>query len=401
MEIPAGFFNVSFNKAMAFGYRTEDVDDFVTNALQITRDLQGENETLQQKLEVPASNLENYREEEDSLRSALIGAQKLGDSILKDSRQKAEKIIHDAEERAAKINSDAATAVDKQSYELEQLQAQTVDFKEKLFALYRTHLDIIKNIPAEYDRGSRPRAKTPPPAQPAAATSQPDEAEEESTAHRQAPVEMPREEHYDEQASAEYAPEYAPEYTHELTESYHAETEYGYSQPQGEAPVAGGGVAIREAEEDYFDSPFVEEDPDSDKLFTVQPTYTQQYDDLPEQQPQTAPVKTSQPVEEDDIDDDTAVYHAPPRKAAVEPHPFATPPMVQLEFDTGDYDEYDDDEFAAEKKLLREANLNRIPYLDDDDEDDFAVQLTSKKKPVVSQKFGVLKFGDSFDLQDD
>lgn len=396
MEIPAGFFNVSFNKAMAFGYRTEDVDDFVTNALQITRDLQGENETLQQKLEVLASNLENYREEEDSLRSALIGAQKLGDSILKDSRQKAEKIIRDAEERAAKISADAATALDKQQYELEQMQAQTVDFKEKLFALYRTHLDIIKNIPAEYDRGSRPRAKTPPPVQPAAATPRQEGAEDEPTAHRQAPEEMPREAHYDEQASAKYAPEYTPEYTHKQSETYHQEVKYDYSQPDGEDTVTGGGIATEE--EEYFDSPFVEEDPDSDKLFTVQPTYTQQYDDTPTPSPQTAHIK--QPPLPDE-EDDTAVYHAPPRRAAEEPHPFATPPMVQLEFDTGDYDEYDDDEFAAEKKLLREANLNRIPYLDDDDEDDFAVQLTSKKKPVVSQKFGVLKFGDSFDLQDD
>ncbi|MEG0753522.1 MAG: DivIVA domain-containing protein, partial [Angelakisella sp.] len=62
MEIPAGFFNVSFNKAMAFGYRTEDVDEFVTQALHIARELQEENEALQQKLEILASNLENYRE---------------------------------------------------------------------------------------------------------------------------------------------------------------------------------------------------------------------------------------------------------------------------------------------------------------------------------------------------
>ena len=30
MEIPESFFDVSFNKAVAFGYKTEDVDEFVT-----------------------------------------------------------------------------------------------------------------------------------------------------------------------------------------------------------------------------------------------------------------------------------------------------------------------------------------------------------------------------------
>lgn len=394
MEIPAGFFNVSFNKAMAFGYRTEDVDDFVTNALQITKELQGENETLQRKLEVLASTLENYREEEDSLRSALIGAQKLGDSILKDSRQKAEKIIRDAEECAAQINSDSATAQDKQQYELEQMQAQTVDFKEKLFALYRTHLDIIKNIPADYDRGSRPRAKTPPPAQPAAAPPQEEAPVDEPAVDYQTPVDLPQGSRYDKQSSAEYTHEYAVEQPATYVET--VADDYSVPEPEPEPLVFYEEIATEEPEEDYFDSPFVEDDPDSDKLFTVQPPYAQKYDASEEPEEAVAVVEAPQPIEEDD----PPVYHAPPRRVD-EPHPFTTPPMVQLEFDTGNYDEYDDDEFAAEKKLLREANLNRIPYLDDDDEDDFAVQLTSKKKPVVSQKFGVLKFGDAFDLRDD
>lgn len=431
MEIPAGFFNVSFNKAMAFGYRTEDVDEFVTRALHIIKEQQEENEVLGRKLEVLASSLENYREEEDSLRSALIGAQKLGDSILKDSRQKAQKILLDAEEHAAQITAAAETAVDKQQYELEKVQVEAAGFKEKLFALYRTHLDIIKNIPAEYDREEKPRGKAPSVAQPVdPEPTQGQEGREELSGPR-----------HDDQSPAAYAPGYsAPPLEKQTTAPKEV---YPQKGTYPEQPRPNPEPAPQE-EEDYFESPFVVEEPDSDKPFTSpqpyqdsasydqeayneepydqEPTPPQSYEEAPydnhsftqqleepgqygEGEPGYTPRQPyddqlEPPVASQQQEDDIAVYHAPPRRRE-EQNPFATPPMVQLEFDTGSYDEYEEDEFAAEKKLLREGNLNRIPYLDDDDEDDFAVPLTSKKKPVVSQKFGVLKFGDAFDLRDD
>ena len=103
MVVPEKFFEVEFNKAMAFGYRTEDVDEFVTKAIEIIKGLQEENRELNEKMAVLAQSLEKYREDEESLRSALIGAQKLGDSILKDSRSKAEVILRDATTNADRI----------------------------------------------------------------------------------------------------------------------------------------------------------------------------------------------------------------------------------------------------------------------------------------------------------
>ena len=40
MVVPEKFFDIEFNKAMAFGYRTEDVDEFVTKAIEIIKALQ-------------------------------------------------------------------------------------------------------------------------------------------------------------------------------------------------------------------------------------------------------------------------------------------------------------------------------------------------------------------------
>ena len=88
MLIPDNFFEVEFSKAMAFGYKTEEVDEYLSKAWEIIRAQQQELSTLQEKMEVLAGSLEKYREDEESLRSAIIGAQKLGDSILKDSKNK-------------------------------------------------------------------------------------------------------------------------------------------------------------------------------------------------------------------------------------------------------------------------------------------------------------------------
>lgn len=54
MKIPEEFFDIAFGKSVAFGYRTEDVDEFVTKAIQIIKELNEENEDLQKKMEVLA-----------------------------------------------------------------------------------------------------------------------------------------------------------------------------------------------------------------------------------------------------------------------------------------------------------------------------------------------------------
>ena len=149
MEIPESFFDVSFNKAVAFGYKTEDVDEFVTKALRLIKELQEENEVLQEKMTVLATSLEKYREEEDSLRSALIGAQKLGDSVVREAKAKAQQIEEDANARAALIVENAKKEIERQQQGYVRLQREVATFKAKLQLLYKQHLELISSIPAD------------------------------------------------------------------------------------------------------------------------------------------------------------------------------------------------------------------------------------------------------------
>lgn len=168
MVVPEKFFEVEFNKAMAFGYRTEDVDEFVTKAIEIIKALQAENQELTEKLGVLAQSLEKYREDEESLRSALIGAQKLGDSILKDSRSKAEVILRDATTNADHIIEEAHARLEREKAEFERLKAEVATFREGLFDLYKSHIDQISKLPHKDKPAAQhiPAQKVPKPIEP-------------------------------------------------------------------------------------------------------------------------------------------------------------------------------------------------------------------------------------------
>ncbi len=191
MVLPDNFFDVEFGKAMAFGYKTEDVDEFVTRAIETIKAQQEEIEVLQDKLGVLAASLEKYREEEDSLRSALIGAQKLGDSILKDSKSKAEVILRDATVQANHIIEEAHVRLEREKAEYAAVKAEVSGFREKLIAMYKTHIDQIAKIP--YQPKARDAAEeTPEEAVPPVQAQEPREEAPAAQAPRTRAAEAPR-----------------------------------------------------------------------------------------------------------------------------------------------------------------------------------------------------------------
>jgi len=141
--------NVNFRKANFGGYRAEDVEAFI-DEVQLSYDtLLRENAELVKKLEILAAKLEEYQSEEDSIRSALMNAQKVGDASLRDAKHKAEIILKDATIKAEKIVANAQAEVLHERDIIERMQRDIADFKSKLLRVYREHLTLINNIPTE------------------------------------------------------------------------------------------------------------------------------------------------------------------------------------------------------------------------------------------------------------
>lgn len=96
------------------GYKIQDVDDFLEEAADSMEHLQKENEELIRKLEVLADRIQEYRNDEDSIRSALLTAQKSADRILKEATEQKETIVVDARQQAEdmlRLSHDKSVAI--------------------------------------------------------------------------------------------------------------------------------------------------------------------------------------------------------------------------------------------------------------------------------------------------
>ena len=73
--------SVTFEKALR-GYRAEDVDAFFEQTAAGVDQLIAEKEDIEKKLYILAQKVEEYRADEDTLKSALLNAQRLGENVI-------------------------------------------------------------------------------------------------------------------------------------------------------------------------------------------------------------------------------------------------------------------------------------------------------------------------------
>ena len=160
---PNDILNKRFDRAAVGGYRADDVNAFMLSISDYLEDVIAEKEDLQNKLIVLADKLEEYRSDEESMRSALIGAQKLGDNIVKDSKEKADKIVSDAnneseaiirnaKNESTKITHEAKLKLETENYAINKLQREVAKFKKQILALYQQQIELIGAIP--YDEAN-------------------------------------------------------------------------------------------------------------------------------------------------------------------------------------------------------------------------------------------------------
>ncbi len=167
---PNEIHNKQFDKGMS-GYRIDDVVSYLADVANYVEGLLDEKSVLEQKMLVLADKLEEYREDEDSLRAALIGAQKLGDSVVRESKRKAEQILADAQQKADAMVLNIRSNIDRETDILNKMQAEVARFKGQILSTYKQHIESINSIPYdEKDFGHVSRMQKPiePPKQPAA-----------------------------------------------------------------------------------------------------------------------------------------------------------------------------------------------------------------------------------------
>lgn len=187
-------------------YRAEDVDSFLNEVSVSYEQMFKENTDLIKKISILAKKVEEYRADEDSLKMALLNAQKLADkivaeaketaanevasvkaetdklradaasdaaalelnaknesdSLLANSKREADAILTSAKEEADRIVGEAnATSkeilgginrkVTKESLVFEMMQKESTVFKQRLVSMYKEHINLINKLPEIVD----------------------------------------------------------------------------------------------------------------------------------------------------------------------------------------------------------------------------------------------------------
>ena len=149
---------VTFEKAFQ-GYRRDDVDDYLKQVAQSMDELAAQNDDLQKKLVVLAQRIDQYRAEEDTLRTTMINAQRLGENVIREAKQKAAEIIRTANIKAEDREQRSRDDVELAKQEIVTLKSEADSFKRSLIEMYRKHINLINKLP---DYTPQPRFRRQP-----------------------------------------------------------------------------------------------------------------------------------------------------------------------------------------------------------------------------------------------
>ena len=146
--------NVQFKKGVR-GYNTEEVDNFVNEVVATLEQNKKEKIELVKKLDILAKRIEQYRKDEENVRGALINAEKVKGSAVKEAESKVSALLEEAKAEAKRIIYDANASVEGQKTSYLKLQADAVVLREQLLATYNHHIKMLEDLPTAVDIGQK------------------------------------------------------------------------------------------------------------------------------------------------------------------------------------------------------------------------------------------------------
>ena len=135
-----------FEKA-ARGYRCEEVEAFLKDVALAYASLLKDNQECENKIIKLVDKINEYRADEDAIKSALLGAQKQGNLIINEAEASARKIISDATSQSEKMAEATKLQYQDELEKLKSLKLDVSDFKAQLTELFNRQLRLIMEIP--------------------------------------------------------------------------------------------------------------------------------------------------------------------------------------------------------------------------------------------------------------
>ena len=165
------------------GYNMEQVDEFLDEMAEDFAALSKENAALKSKMKMLVQKVDEYRQTEDSMRLALLSAQKLSAQIEEDARAKAEATMAEAQDYANRMTREISDGMANEEAKLEEAKKATNRFFDHMRTVCQKQIEFYDKLSQmQLIGGEEPKAEEKPAeepeAQPAPGPAKPVDVEE-------------------------------------------------------------------------------------------------------------------------------------------------------------------------------------------------------------------------------
>ena len=153
MFTPQQIEQISFGKQTFGGYDMQAVDEFLEPLTEDYVTLSKENALLKSKMRVLVTKLEEYRENEASMKDAIVNAQKTCDLMVKEAEEKCKLMLSDANMAALENSKHADALIEQENARVEEAKkaasAQIAEIEQQLESCMQALARIREaNLPA-------------------------------------------------------------------------------------------------------------------------------------------------------------------------------------------------------------------------------------------------------------
>ena len=151
----------TFDKAVFGGYDMQMVDEFLEPLTEDYITLYKENSVLKSKMKILVEKLEEYREQELSMKKALVAAQQTSDSIIAEAQKRAAVILNDAEASAHNKAESLKHEYAAEQQRVERAAAAAQSFIAAIEEDVQKHLELLAKVKSMVTAASAAPAAAP------------------------------------------------------------------------------------------------------------------------------------------------------------------------------------------------------------------------------------------------
>ena len=157
MFTPQQIEQISFSRATFGGYDMQSVDEFLEPLTEDYVTLYKENALLKSKMRVLVTKLEEYRENEASMKDAIVNAQKTCDLMVKDAEAKCTQMLNDANAAAVENAKNASALIAEEDARVEDAKKAAAAKIEQIEEQLKSCIQALERI-KEANRPTAPKS---------------------------------------------------------------------------------------------------------------------------------------------------------------------------------------------------------------------------------------------------